>query len=169
MKTFSVHLGPFYAALLLSLFAILSLPGTVVAHLDLKGSDPKNGEILDTPPKLVQLWFNEELDTFESSVAAFDFNGRQVDLEDSRVNPEDLTEMQVSLPNNLSSGVYTIKWIAVDDKDGHPIEGEIQFTVKGSLPQPDRITISSAAIVTYSFLFAGIVILIVLIYRQMKK
>jgi len=169
MKTTGTQLRPFYVALLLSLLVALSLPGNAVAHLDLKRSDPANGEIFDTPPKLVHLWFNAELDRFESSVAVFDLMMNQVDLGDSRVNPEDRYEMQVSLLNSLPPGVYTIKWIAVDDKDGHPIEGEIGFTVKGSLLQPDRLTISSSAIYIYVFLFAGIVIFIVLHYRQRKQ
>ncbi len=160
---------PFYLALLFSLLVALSLPGTVFAHLDLKRSDPESGEIFDEPPKFVQLWFNEELDTFESSIAVFDFNGIQVDLGNSQVNPEDRTEMRVSLPNNQSPGVYTIKWVAVDDKDGHPIEGEIQYTIKGSVPQPDQLIIFSPTSVIYLILLVGAVLVSVLLYHQRKQ
>jgi len=169
MKTKWAQPQPFYLAILFSMLVALSLPGTALAHLDLKSSDPASGEILDVPPKFVRLWFNEELDTFESSVAVFDFKGIQVDLGNSQVNPEDRTEMRVSLPNNQPPGVYTIKWIAVDDKDGHPIEGEIQYTIKGSLSQPDQLTISSPATVIYLLLLVGIVIVSFLLYHRRKQ
>jgi len=169
MKTINTRARTFYAAIILSLWAALLLPGIAVAHLDLKSSSPARDEILDKSPELVQLWFNEELDSFESSVAVFDSNNIQVDLGDYQVNSADRTEMQVSLPNNLPSGEYTIKWTAIDDKDGHPIEGDIQFTIKEASSQPNQLPISNLPIAIFLFLSVGIVILSVSIYRQRKQ
>ena len=81
------------------------------------------------------MWFNDELDTFESTVAVFDANDRQVDLGDAQVNLEDRTLLQVSLPADFSPGTYTVRWTAVDDADGHPAGGELKFTIAGT-PAP---------------------------------
>ena len=77
-------------AFLFSLILALSWSRTAAAHLDLRKSFPENGDIIETSPEFVQLWFNEELDTFESQIFVSDSEGNQVDLEDSKVNPEDL-------------------------------------------------------------------------------
>jgi len=169
MKTINTQARPFYAAIILSLWAALLLPGSAVAHLDLKSSSPVRDEILEKSPELVQLWFNEELDSFESSVAVFDSNNIQVDLGDYKVNSADRTEMQVSLPNNLTPGVYTIKWNAVDDEDGHPLEGEIEFTIKGALPLVDQQVTSNPSSVLYTFLLGGIIVFGVLLFLQREK
>jgi methionine-rich copper-binding protein CopC len=37
----------FYLAILFSLMVALVLPGTALAHLDLKSSDPASGEVIE--------------------------------------------------------------------------------------------------------------------------
>lgn len=159
----------FYAAIFLSLVTALSLPEIAFAHLDLVSSEPASGAVLDSPPEHVHLRFNEELDTFESSVAVFDSDGNKVDSGDSQVNLEDRSEIQVGLASDLAPGVYTIKWVAVDDNDGHPIEGEIQFTIVDSLPQPDRSPVFSPAIGLAILMLVGIVIFSVMFYLRKRK
>lgn len=130
---------PFFAIL----FLTLSMPISVIAHLDLERAEPEDGDVLDTLPDKVQLWFGSELDTFESSVSVFDAKGHQVNLEDSQVSLEDRTLLQVSLPDDLPPGTYTSRWTAVDDEDAHPLDGELTFTIAGT---PETADISPAAI-----------------------
>jgi len=165
-KTIINQLRPVYVALIISLLAAFALPGIAAAHLDIKNSVPSKGETLEVTPEFVQVWFNEELDTFESSIAVFDSNNIQVDLGDYRVNPSNRTEIQVSLPKNLPSGEYTIRWTAVDNEDGHPIEGDIQFIIKGAFPQSEQLPSLNPTIVISLFLLGGIVTLSVLFYRK---
>jgi copper transport protein len=108
----------------------------VAAHSDLVRSEPEDGAILDSPPISVHLWFEYELDTFESQISVLDVNGNQVDLHDAEVNPEDRTELRISLPEDLPPGEYFVHWTAVDDTDAHPIQGEFSFTVKETVATP---------------------------------
>ncbi|MFQ5614482.1 MAG: copper resistance protein CopC, partial [Anaerolineae bacterium] len=125
----------FNLALILAILLAFLRLGPVMAHLDLNRSEPADGAVLETSPPVVRLWFNEELDTFESSVAVFDSAGRRVDLDDARVSLEDRTLMQVSLPADLPPGGYAARWTAVDDADGHAVEGELTFTIAGKPTQ----------------------------------
>ncbi len=135
------------ALLLISTLALL-WPASVSAHLDLERAEPENRAILDAPPDRVRLWFDGELDTFESTVAVFDERGRQVDLGDAGVSLEDRTLLQVSLPDDLPPGTYAIRWEVVDDEDAHPINSMLTFTIAGTpeLAGINLITISIVAI-----------------------
>lgn len=101
------------------------------AHFDLIRSKPRDGEVLSSAPEMVHLWFEGELDTFESVVAVFDGDGKQVDKVDAMVSLDDYTELRVGLPD-LPPGEYAIRYTAVDDKDGHAIDGELTFTIAGA-------------------------------------
>ncbi|MFQ5922389.1 MAG: copper resistance protein CopC [Anaerolineales bacterium] len=119
--------------LLAALSSVLPLMSAIpaAAHSDLVASDPSASEILGVAPETVCLWFEKEIDFFESTVAVFDSKGRQVDLGDSEVNPDDRRELRVNLPTDLKPGEYSVRWAVVDDLDGHPIEGEYSFTIEG--------------------------------------
>lgn len=114
------------------LLCILLTPGSAQAHSEIKRSKPSSGEIVDGSPEVVQIWFELELDSFESSIVVLDSSGKQVDLDDSWVNTADRTEMKVSLSPNLSPGEYTVKWTAVDDSDTHQVAGEYIFSIAGT-------------------------------------
>jgi hypothetical protein len=157
------------AALLLSFILSSFLTGTAAAHLDLVQSQPADGDILETSPKFVQMRFNEALDMFESSVVVFNSDGSQVDMGDARVNPENRTKMQVSLADKLPPGVYTVNWVAVDDQDGHPSEGGLEFTIWGTLPQSDQPRISYLTILLSILLGGGIVVSSVWLFVHRKR
>ena len=162
-------LRKFHGALLGSIALAILITGSAAAHLNLARSIPGDGDILGSSPDIVQLWFNEELDTFESEVSVFDSINIQVDLGDSCVDPEDRRELSVGLPNSLSPGEYTAVWIAVDDNDSHPISGEIEFTIKANPQQNSQLTISWPAIFLFVLSLMGIVILLVANARRQKR
>jgi len=110
------------------------LVSPALAHLDLVATNPVEGQILDSVPKLVQLWFNEDLDPFESAIVVRDANGAQVDLGNFELAQGDRTEMRVGLPDDLAAGTYSVQWNAVHDADGHPITGEFSFRIKSASP-----------------------------------
>lgn len=158
-----------HGGLLLSVFLATLSTGVAFAHLDLARSIPADGDILQSPPPLVQLWFNEELDTYESEVSVFDSSGKKVDLSNSNVNPDDRTELRVGVPETLSHDAYTVVWIAVDDNDGHPISGEIGFSIKAKSQPFSQRAVSGPALFLMILSFIGSVILLVVIIRQRRR
>lgn len=146
--------------LLISLGVPLSLLLTAPAeaHFDLIRSEPRDGEVLKSSPERVHLWFEGELDTFESIVAVFDEFGKQVDLVDAMVSLDDRTELRVSLPD-LPAGEYAVRYTAVDDKDGHTVEGELTFMIANAQP---TIAQSGLGAKERLWLAAGFVIVVLL-------
>jgi methionine-rich copper-binding protein CopC len=120
--------------LVISLGVPLSLLWTTpaAAHFGLIRSEPSDGEVLQSAPEMVYLWFEGELDTFESVMEVIDEDGKQVDLVDAMVSLDDRTELRVSLPANLPPGEFTIRYTAVDNEDSHTIDGELAFTIAGA-------------------------------------
>jgi methionine-rich copper-binding protein CopC len=92
-------------------------------------SEPPAGAVLSESPKEVRVWFNEELQTKESSLKVFTPEGKQVDNGDGGVdlNDPDHASMVVSLPP-LGEGAYTVRWHAVLT-DGDATDGEFAFYV----------------------------------------
>lgn len=153
------------ALLLVSTLALL-WPASVSAHIDLERAEPENRAILDAPPDRVKLWFDSELDTFESTVAVFDERGRQVDLGDAGISLEDRTLLQVSLPDDLPPGTYTIRWTAVDDEDAHPIDDVLTFTFAGT---PELAGISSITITIMATGGIAVIVAVWLLRRRWRQ
>lgn len=149
-----------------TLLFVLITPGSTKAHSVIKRSKPSEGEILDGSPEVVQIWFELDLDTFESSIAVLDSNGKRVDLADSRVNTADRTEMTVSLFSNLPPGDYTVKWIAVDDADAHQVAGEYIFSIAGTPISTEQAGIPLWLISLLILVGGGIITLIVRGFRK---
>ncbi len=151
--------------LLLVISTILPLISATpaAAHSDLISSDPSDGETLGEAPQSVRLWFEKEIDFFESTVAVFDSNERQVDLGDSSVNPDDRHELRVSLPNELNPGEYSVRWDVVDDLDGHPIEGQYSFIIEGP---PADTTIPSTGLILLTVGLAVAILLGVIVFSR---
>jgi methionine-rich copper-binding protein CopC len=108
---------------------LLAFPATVWTHAVLVKSSPARRAILSQPPARVQLWFNERLEAQFSQLTVWDAEGRQVDAHDVQVGPDDAKRLSVSLPD-LVPGMYTVKF-RVLSVDGHVVEGEFPFTVRG--------------------------------------
>jgi methionine-rich copper-binding protein CopC len=108
---------------------MLALAGVALAHgVILTKSDPADGAVLDQAPAQVQAWFNEEMQTGESTIRVLDASGQPVDL-GGGVNLDDAyhASMLVSLPS-LPNGAYTVRWHVVL-LDGDPSDGEFTFYV----------------------------------------
>ncbi|RME72747.1 MAG: hypothetical protein D6784_13045 [Chloroflexi bacterium] len=103
----------------------------VAAHALLVRSTPADGASLDASPGRVTAWFSQELDEDFSTMQVFNSQEQQVDLGDGGVDltDPDHTSMQVSLPDSLPSGVYTVHWSAVSAEDGDPSEGRFSFGI----------------------------------------
>jgi putative copper export protein/methionine-rich copper-binding protein CopC len=97
------------------------------------GSDPVDGSTIGTPPRVVRIFFNEEISaTSVAHVYVFDVPaGRVVDAADSFISPTNTRELDapVIAASLLPQGVYEVKWVAVASDDGQVTTGLIGFNI----------------------------------------
>ncbi|WP_335715047.1 copper resistance CopC family protein [Neobacillus drentensis] len=109
---------------------------TVFAHSHLESSSPKNGEVLTQPLKEIALTFETTLES-TSTFTLEDSKGTSIPL--SKVSIEG-NKLIGTLNNELANGGYKIHWKIIGT-DGHPLEGDISFSVQ----LPAKQTTSAAA------------------------
>ena len=111
--------------LLVSLFIVT--PAS--AHTSLVSSIPSSGAVLNEVPAEVRIKFNEDLllvdDKNPNRIEVINGVGQVVSGMSVVEGPEIFTALDLSLE---PSGEYLVKYRVVS-ADGHPIEGEYQFTV----------------------------------------
>jgi methionine-rich copper-binding protein CopC len=107
----------------------LAWPAPALAHAYLVRSSPAARAIVARAPERVQLWFNERLEPAYSRVSIWNGDAQRVDAADVRVAPTEPTRLSVGVPP-LPAGVYTVKY-RVLSVDGHVVEAEFAFTVRG--------------------------------------
>ncbi|MEV7969597.1 copper resistance CopC family protein [Sphaerisporangium sp. NPDC088356] len=134
--------SPLAAALALVVAIVLgtAFAPPALAHTALKSSDPKKGATVESLDS-VTLTFNEAVRF--PVVLVRDAGGHA--YHDGKPKTDGPTVTQ-KVSGALPSGKYTIAWRVVSD-DGHPIEGEIPFTVKApqASPSPSPVPSESAA------------------------
>ena len=112
--------------LLISLVLSLS-PAS--AHTSLVSSVPSSGAVVNEVPSEVRIKFNEELllvdDKNPNRIEVIDEDGQVVSGISVVEGPEIFTALDLRAE---PSGEYLVKYRVVS-ADGHPIEGEYQFTV----------------------------------------
>jgi copper resistance protein C len=96
----------------------------VFAHSHLEDSSPKDGAVLTESLKEIKLTFETNLEPTSTFTVA-DANGTSVTL------PVEIKGNQLVgvLQNDLTNGAYSIHWKIIGT-DGHPLEGDLSFTVQ---------------------------------------
>lgn len=124
--------GVWRVAALLGLSAVWLLLscGSALAHARLVETYPADGETLAEPPEQVQLRFNEPVEAEFDPIEVYDQEGDRVDEDDARVSPDDRRLLVADL-GELSEGLSTVEW-RIASADGHPIDGEYEFSVNAS-------------------------------------
>jgi copper transport protein len=115
------------------LAASLAAPATAFAHANLERAEPASGTQLDQPPRQLQLFFSEAVDSSFSRVQLLNAQRDAVDRGDSHVAPNDPRSLVVSLPDQLSNGVYTVSWRTLSAVDGHTVNGAFPL-ILGPMP-----------------------------------
>ena len=114
---------------LLVLLVSLFIVAPASAHTSLVSSVPLSGAVLNEVPAEVRIKFNEELllvdDKNPNRIEVINGVGQVVSGMSVVEGPEIFTALDLSLE---PSGEYLVKYRVVS-ADGHPIEGEYQFTV----------------------------------------
>src|SRR5918994_2458223 len=106
------------ALMILAVTLVAGLPVTgVIAHAELKSSEPPGGGTLATTPAELTLNFSQNLVTAQSWVAILDAQGGDTQLKVS-FDPNDRKVMKATTPQ-LPPGIYTIRWqsLSADDDD----------------------------------------------------
>ncbi|MFM8235520.1 MAG: copper resistance protein CopC [Actinomycetota bacterium] len=114
---------------LLVLLVSLFIVAPASAHTSLVSSVPSSGAVLNEVPAEVRIKFNEELllvdDKNPNRIEVINGVGQLVSGMSVVEGPEIFTALDLSFE---PSGEYLVKYRVVS-ADGHPIEGEYQFTV----------------------------------------
>lgn len=113
-----------------AVFAALALGAPAVqAHAFLDHASPAVGSAVSTAPATVTMWFTQQLEPAFTTATVTDQAGNRVDTGPAQVDPNDPTELRVSL-KKLPNGTYTVAWHALS-VDTHTTTGHFTFTVGG--------------------------------------
>lgn len=146
MPATAPRLGTALTRLLLVAAALLGtlLAGAAPAsaHAALTGSDPKDGAVVATAPKDVNLTFSEQVAMSADSIRVLDPAGKRVDTGEIRdLCSGSIVKYGVGLRSGLPEGTYTVAWQTVS-ADSHPIAGAFTFSIgapsQTSVALPDQ-------------------------------
>jgi copper resistance protein C len=98
-------------------------------HAVLVRSSPQNRALLAQPPARVELWFNERIEPAYARLVVENAAGTPVEQGDVTVDSEDARRVAVTL-GSLPAGRYTVRY-RVLSVDGHIVESQLTFTVRG--------------------------------------
>ena len=117
---------------------VLSAPGSAQGHANLIRSDPPNRAVLEAPPRVVRLFFDDAVRA-RPGIKAIRNAGASILGGKPRVVDE--RTLVIPLRRGLSRGDYTILWRALPD-DGHPLAGILTFGVGvGRAPPQPALTL----------------------------
>ena len=121
--------GRQHAMVLLLIAALSALPVEVAAHARLKRANPAVGGVVAAAavPAELQVWFTEKLEPALSTIQVLDASGTRMDRGDVRIDPDDQTQLRVTLLP-LPPGRYRVIWRVVSI-DTHFRSGSFPFRV----------------------------------------
>lgn len=107
--------------------------GQVSAHAELDRSNPKADSIVKGSPKLVEIWFTQEI-TEGSKIEVVDGAGKSATSAEAKLDlfDPDRKHLTVELLPNLPNGAYTVTWTSVSAEDGDSESDSFTFTIEGS-------------------------------------
>ncbi|MDP9181576.1 MAG: copper resistance protein CopC [Actinomycetota bacterium] len=104
-------------------------PEPARAHASLVASSPEELQILTSPPTVVRLVFDEEVDPALGDVLVTGPRGSSLRTGVSSQSGFAGTDVVVHLSGRASAGDYQVTWRAVSVDDGHPTMGAYSFRV----------------------------------------
>jgi copper transport protein len=132
-------------ALALLLVAMWAQPVPAAAHALLVRSIPEaNSEAIE-PPRTLQLWFSEPLESSFTNARLIDSTGAEVATGKVQIDPADANHLTVPL-GQLQPGIYVVTYQTLSTVDGHEWYGSFPFTVlnaDGSRPSGIAATVGT--------------------------
>ncbi len=118
------------AMLVLAVALLIAIGGAgpAAAHAVLIGSDPADGAVLPIAPSVVTLTFDDAVKNFEPILTVTGPDGNQYQTGAATVDGPKLSTTVGPLP---VAGDYAIAYRVVSN-DGHPVQGQIHFTLAPS-------------------------------------
>ena len=113
---------------------LFAIPGLVLlaspalGHSSLERSEPKDGETLKMAPGEIRMWFTEPIKVGLSTFEVRNQAGEQIDQRDLRADEKQPALVRLSLPADLSAGIYKVTWSAVA-QDLHVTKGNFTFHI----------------------------------------
>jgi copper transport protein len=115
---------------------LLGFAPAALAHSTLVSTEPPRDRVVDHPPKMVLLRFDEPVETALGSIAVYDGQGRRVDAEE--IMRPSRRAVEVKIDRRLERGTYTVVWRVIS-ADSDPIKGAWVFHVEEPGAQPAGI------------------------------
>ena len=100
-------------------------PTTAYAHDHLVSSSPEAGAVLSEAPAEITLVYSAELTSAGATVLIIDEEGTDWANSEPAITGDTVT---VAVQDHIASGAYVVQWRVVSS-DGHPITGEVPFTL----------------------------------------
>lgn len=119
-------------------------PEPLSAHLRLVSSSPAAGSEMARPPEAVRLRFSLPVQLPLSEIVLIGPAG-PVPLGPLTLAAGSTDVLQAPIPTDLPAGAYLVQW-RVAGADGHPISGELSFTMLAAEPQDPADTLSTAVL-----------------------
>jgi len=121
---------------LVALVAVVSLaaPAAASAHAYLTKTFPSPSTVLDSPPPIVALTYDEAVEPRFAIISVTDKDAHQVATDSPSRSPTNPDMLVVHLKPHLPEGWYLVYWRAIS-VDGHPVQGAFTFAV-GPNPGP---------------------------------
>jgi len=117
--------------ILLVMLSLLFQVNSVMAHAALVKSDPPRRASLSSPPKQIQLWFNEQVEGSYASITVLDSKKNSMTENRPEVVLNDPKSIILNLPQ-MEPDRYTVQY-RVMSVDGHIIESNFDFSIKNKM------------------------------------
>ena len=114
--------------------AWLVLPGAASGHAYLIRTVPAASGVLNSPPRTVELTYDEAVEPRFAIISVTNAGGQQETTGPVARSPANPDTLVVPLRRGLSEGWYLIYWRAIS-VDGHPVQGAFTYAV-GPNPGP---------------------------------
>lgn len=111
---------------LVATVALLAVPSSALAHASIESSDPQDGAALTSLPETVSVTLSEDVG---SGAVLRVLNASGTRLDDGDVTVAGRRVLVGVRPGEAAAGSYRVVYRVVS-ADGHPVSGEIPFTVK---------------------------------------
>ncbi len=98
------------------------------AHAFIVQSTPTDNQVLQQSPHLVEITFDEPVQTVFGGLTVTNDSGLRVDNGDAHLQADNPRILECTLKSGLPDGVYQVQWRVIS-ADGHPVSGIIPFRV----------------------------------------
>lgn len=119
-------------SLVVLMLTVLGVPAAI-AHTQLTGTDPADGQLLPETAAALTQSFNEPIGASADSTQLFTPSGESVPLEVQAMD----TTVTLIPQTPVGSGTHAVVW-QVTSADGHPVTRSFTFSVSSPAPPPSQ-------------------------------